>query len=137
MAAGVCHVTIIVTAPVPGQTSFQTIQGHGQLCTYEFGRFIEARTLRGLLDYYIPAQTPKLIVLTECFGGNITQSPFFLTLPNTAIASGTSPNQEGRTGGYPDDAARTLKPQTGKTAAGVHQPAPSNVRPLKRAILKR
>ena len=43
-------INTLVTAPVPGQTSFQTIQGHGQLCTYEFGKYIEARTLRGLLD---------------------------------------------------------------------------------------
>ncbi|MEO8425934.1 MAG: hypothetical protein ABI651_02360 [Verrucomicrobiota bacterium] len=121
MFAGICNVTIIVTAPALGQTSFQTSQGNGQLSTFEFGKVIETRTLRGLLDRYLPPQTLKLIVLTECFGGNVALSPFFRDMTATAIASSTSANQEGRTGGYEDDAARALKPGAGATAADVHQ----------------
>lgn len=93
-AASVCPLTIQVVAPAAGETSFQTSEGNGQLCTAEDQKYIESRSLRQMLDFYVPRATPKLLILNQCFAGNVAASVFFRDLTNTAIATGNSPNQE-------------------------------------------
>lgn len=122
-AGAVCVVTIIVEPRLPGETSMQIPEGNGQLSTYEWNRHIESATLHALINQHVPGQTPKLFILSECFGGNIAQSPLFKNMANTAIMTGNSPNQQGVFGGYHDDAARALAPGANKTAADIHSSA--------------
>lgn len=68
----------------------------------------------------MPQDVDKLLIFTQCFGGNIARTPSIATLPRTAIASGTSPGEVGFYGGYNDDAARALRPGTGRTGSTVH-----------------
>jgi len=119
-AAGVCTVTIIVEALKPGEILGQTPDGNGQLSTAALFKPIEAQTLRAMIDAFVPGVTPKLLVLTECYAGNIALSGFFKNMPLTAIMTGNSANQQGVFGGYHDDAARALAPAEGKTAEDVH-----------------
>lgn len=116
-ANATCQVVIkVIDDPRP--LRYDTTPREGSLVAYDFS--VPADTLRGMIDRFIPAETEKLLVLTECFGGNIIYSPSFADAPNTCIISATVPNQTGKYGGYHDDAARALKPENGRTALTVH-----------------
>lgn len=82
------------------------------------GRAIRGSELRTWIDEFIPAQSNRLLVLAECYGGNLAGS--FAGLANTAVASATVPGQQAYYGGYDDDAARALKPGISRTAQTVH-----------------
>lgn len=120
-AFGVCDVEIVVTTNAPSTGSLETVRRMGLISTRSGTMDITAPELKSLLDEFIPAAAPKLLIFTQCFGGNIAQDPSFVDAPNLAIASATSPNQTGKYGGYHDDAARALKPVAGRTALDVHQ----------------
>lgn len=93
----------------------------GRLSTYEGDRnSIHPGALRQLIDSYVPASAKKLLVFAQCFGGDTACSPHLRDMPNTAIASATSPGQQARYGGYHDDAARGLRPGGSRTAADMH-----------------
>ena len=116
-ANAICNVTIKVVAD-PRPISYSTVPREGSLVAWDHS--VPADTLRGMINRFIPAESEKLFVLTECFGGNIIYSPAFDNAPNTCIISATVPNQTGKYGGYHDDAARGLKPEAGRTAHTVH-----------------
>jgi hypothetical protein len=120
-AGGVCAVLINVVAPQAGVTTAQTPLGDGWIDTATDQVFIQSGTFRSIIDAHIPPETKKLLVMTQCFAGNVANSSSFRDMPNTCILTGTSPNQYGHYGGYHDDAARTLSPAAGKTATQVHQ----------------
>lgn len=119
---GTCFLTVIVEAGSPPEL-FQTAYREGSLVTATSGVYVGASTLRHMLDYYIPAESKKLLVLTECFAGSIALSRHFVDAPNTVVVSATSPNQTGKFGGFHDDAARGLKPETDRTAADLFEGA--------------
>lgn len=119
-AAGVCAVQIIVT-PDDGSARPDRPENEGALCTAVDMEYIYARFLREMLDHYIPAAAPKLLLMSQCFAGDVVAGGYFKDAPNTAVAAGTSPNQEGKYGGYHDDLARALKPAPGGTAREVHE----------------
>lgn len=114
-----CAVTIIVR-PDDGVPDFQTQSANGELVTRAGEPAISAVQLDSLINSSIPAEALKLLVFAQCFGGNLALSPLFKDDANTAISSGTSPNQEGRYGGFHDDAARGLRPAAGRTALDLH-----------------
>lgn len=73
------------------------------------------------IDEFINNSSPRLVVLTECFGGDkvadFSASP---NLGNTAIASATSPGEQATYGAYDSGASNALKPGAGRTAQDVH-----------------
>jgi hypothetical protein len=117
-----CRVMIVVKAS-DGSTNLDTHQREGTLSSYSGGQSIHALWLKQLLDTNIPPDAAKLMIFTQCYGGNIAFSSYFRDAANTAIASATSPNQTGKYGGYHDDAAKALSPGEGKTAFDVHEAA--------------
>lgn len=108
-----------VLALAHGTTVAQTTTAskHGTLCVssgcpmYDF-------ELAQLIAAHIPACTKKLIVLTECYGGDVVND--FANSPNTAVISATSPGQQAQYGGYDDDAANALRPGPGRNGNDVH-----------------
>ena len=93
----------------------------GRLSTYQGStNSIAPRALSRMIEYYIPAEAKKLLIFAQCFGGDVACSPHFNDMANTSIASGTSPGQQAKYGGYHDDAARGLSPGEGRTAEDVH-----------------
>ncbi len=113
-----CAVSIVVVAD-PRPLSYPTVPREGSLVTYDDQ--LPADTFRSMIDRFIPAESQKLLVLTECFAGNIAKSPSFQNAPNTCILSATVQNQTGKYGGYHDDAARALKQEAGRSARTVHE----------------
>lgn len=118
-AFGFCEVTIIVRPPDANNPPLDAPGRGGTLATSGLIS-ITAEDLKNLLRH-VPAESKKLLVFTQCFGGSIALSEGFRDMPNTAIASATSPNQLARYGGYDDDAARGLRPENGRTALDLHR----------------
>jgi len=107
---------LVASGSAVAQTS-STTKKHGTLCVssgcpmYDF-------ELADLIASHIPACTKKLIVLTECYGGDVVND--FANSPNTAVISATSPGQLAQYGGYDDDAANALRPGPGRNGNDVH-----------------
>lgn len=118
--ASVCVATIVVR-PDDGQRDFQSQHFSGELVTRVGEPAIPAVQLHSLLTNSIPEAALKLLVFAQCYGGNLALSPLFREATNTAVSSGTSPNQQGRYGGFHDDAARGLRPAPGRTALDLHE----------------
>lgn len=89
----------------------------GTLCTSK-GDSISSDQLNAWINELIPGGNQRLLVMTQCFGGNAATS--FAGTPGTTVISATSPGQTAKYGGYDDDAANALKPQAGTTAGNVH-----------------
>jgi hypothetical protein len=89
----------------------------GTLCT-SVGDSISSDQLNAWINEFIPAGNQRLLVMTQCFGGNAATS--FAGAPNTSVISATSPGQTAKYGGYDNDAAGALKPMPGTTANNVH-----------------
>lgn len=122
-AAGFCEVQIIVKANAGGGEAFQTTQRAGLISVRHGATSISGSALRSMLDDCIPVAARKLLIFTQCYGGSLASDPALVDAPNIAIASATSPNQTGKYGGYHDDAARALRPESGRTALDLHQAA--------------
>jgi hypothetical protein len=125
-AVSVCAVQIEVfppgvldTGPTLGTNSDGSIDD-GRLSLFDGRSSIPSRAVAGMIRYFVPESTPKLLVLAQCFGGNMAFAPQVASLPNTAILSATSLGQWAYYGGYHDDAARALFPAPGRTALDVH-----------------
>ncbi|HMP89519.1 MAG TPA: hypothetical protein PJ991_04925 [Kiritimatiellia bacterium] len=82
------------------------------------GASIRDTNLVQWINQYIPTNSKKLVVNTQCYGGDMARA--FGDDPNTAVISGTSPGQLGIYGGYDDGASRGLRPGAGRTAQDVH-----------------
>ncbi len=97
-----------------------TIVTRGTLST-STGSSIYGEDLVKWIDEFIPATSPRLVVLTECFGGNkvgnFSASP---NLGNTAVASATSSGEQATYGGYDSGASGALRPGAGRTGQTVH-----------------
>jgi len=105
---------------VAGGVSSQ--QRSGKMGTWPPGSSgISASVLSDMIKKYIPAETDKLLVLAQCYGGSMAVVPKLNQLPQIAIVSGTSPGEVAYCGGYHDDAARALKPGPGRTGLTPHQ----------------
>ena len=113
----------------------------GALSTHNRERthYISDRRLAADIQGAIPAETEKLLVFAQCYGGNVADHARIKSIPNTAIASATSPDELALYGGYHDDAARELRPGDRRTAvlphdAGVRGKSP-NEHPITRGTL--
>ena len=82
------------------------------------GNPITDTQLASWIDEFIPAASNRLIVLTECYGGDKVDN--FAGKTNTAVISATSPGQTAKYGGYDNDAGAALAPGAGTTGATVH-----------------
>lgn len=119
-AFGFCDVTIVVKEADPENKPLDSPGAGGTLATSGL-QMITNEDLKGFIDKHIPAECERLLIFTQCFGGNIAQAEGFRDMPNTAIASASSPNQTAKYGGYDDDAARGLRPEEGRTALDMHR----------------
>ncbi len=81
------------------------------------GAAISQTQLKNWIDEFSPDVSDRLIVLTECYGGNVATE--FAGKANTAVASATKPGQLARYGRYDKGAAAALKPGSG-TGQTVH-----------------
>ncbi|HMP96755.1 MAG TPA: hypothetical protein PKA51_07535, partial [Kiritimatiellia bacterium] len=93
------------------------ISTNGTLSTSS-GASIPDTNVAHWIKQYIPTNSKKLVVLTQCYGGNMVDK--FDGDPNTTVISGTSPGQLGIYGGYDDGASRGLRPGPGRTAQDIH-----------------
>ncbi len=98
-AGRVCAVQIEVfppgmmdTGPTPGTNSDGSIDD-GRLSLFDGRGSIPSRAVASMIRHFVPESTPKLLVLAQCFGGNMAFAPQVAGLPNTAILSATSPGQ--------------------------------------------
>ena len=82
-------------------------------------RFISDRQLQQLIDAAVPAASKRLLIFAQCFGGEFAGSSLFNTA-NTATTSASAADEEAHYGGYHEDAADGLKPETGRTGQTVH-----------------
>lgn len=92
-------------------------ENRGALCTSK-GDYISDNKLDQFIDSFIPPQCKRLLVFTQCYGGDCAKR--FSGKTNTAVASATSPGQQAEYGGYDDDSAAALKPGAGRTGQDVH-----------------
>jgi hypothetical protein len=90
---------------------------HGSLSVSK-GASILDDNLAIFLNDLLDPEVPRLIVLTECFGGNTVGS--FANRGNTSVISATSRGELATYGKYDLDAANALKPGAGTTAKTVH-----------------
>jgi len=135
-ASGTCIVVLNVfppgvmnTGPIPGTRPDGTIDD-GRLSLYDGKGSIPSRAVGRLVEHFVPAAAPKLLIFAECYGGNAARSPFLARLPNATILSATAPGQWAYYGGYHDDAARALRPGAGRTARDVHEAGSAGKRTL-------
>lgn len=119
-AFGLCELTIVVRAADPNDKPLDAPSAGGSLAA-EGLQMITGEDLKGFIDQYVPSECQRLLIFTQCFGGNIAFSEGFRDMPNTAIASATSPNQKARYGGYDDDVSRAFRPEAGRTALDMHR----------------
>jgi hypothetical protein len=82
------------------------------------GDSITSDQLRDWINEFIPGGNQRLLVMTQCYGGNAATS--FAGAAGTAVISATSPGQTAVYGGYDADAAVALAPGAGNTGATVH-----------------
>ena len=82
------------------------------------GADITANQLDQYIDSFIDPLSNRLLVFTQCFGGDTAEQ--FAGKGNTAVASATKTGQEAVYGGYDDDAAGALVPGAGRTGQDVH-----------------
>lgn len=82
------------------------------------GNRISDSDLAAWIDEFIPNNSNRLAVLTQCYGGNAATA--FAGKANTAVASATSPGQTAKYGKYDIGAANALKPGAGRTGTTVH-----------------
>ncbi len=76
--------------------------------------------LRKMIDTFIPTTNAHsaLLVFTQCFAGNMVDD--FADREGTATLSATAAGESAWYGGYHDDAAKALRPGTGRTSDDVH-----------------
>lgn len=110
-------------------------QHSGKLATWPSGSSgIPTSVFSDMIKKYIPAETDKLLVLAQCYGGDMASNPKLNQLPQIAIVSATSPGEEAFYGGYHDDAARALKPD-GRTGLITHQQGSKGKHPLETPMI--
>jgi hypothetical protein len=88
--------------------------------------------LRNLLDTNLPFCNKKLLVLTQCFGGNMVDD--FANVPNVAVASATSDGEQSYYGYYDEAASIALYNESGRTAQDLHNEAMMNHHALESPI---
>ncbi|MFO7936904.1 MAG: hypothetical protein R6V06_04770 [Kiritimatiellia bacterium] len=81
------------------------------ICT-TYGDDIYDYQLDQMIDSVVPPSAKRLIVLTQCYGGNCMGN---FTGTNTAVVSATSAGQTAVYGGYDNDAANACRPGAGRT----------------------
>ncbi|QOI99722.1 MAG: hypothetical protein HRU70_04200 [Phycisphaeraceae bacterium] len=110
----------IAAAAVGGFVGHAHAQGTGTLPTSVAGDGpIFDFELKKLIDDIIPACSPKLLVFTQCYGGDFLNE--FAGSGNTTVLTGSGPGKVTYYGGYHRGAAGALRPGPGRTARDVHQ----------------
>jgi hypothetical protein len=90
----------------------------GTLVTNDAKSYVYDDELAKWIDELIPSSANRLLVFTQCFGGNMVDD--YQGKSNTAVASAGSPGQYTVYDGYHDDAAKALKPGAGTSGKSVH-----------------
>ncbi len=124
----------IVTAAVIAACLVMTTQAGSKkatICT-TYGDDIYDYQLDQMIDSFIPPSAKRLIVLTQCYGGDAADN---FTGTNTAVLSATSPGQKAKYGGYDDDAANACKPGAGKTGQSVHAAGTAGKHPAETPVM--
>ena len=95
------------------------VHTHATLATSS-GPSIYDYQLRAMLDQFIPTGNAHstLLVFTQCYGGDMMDD--FAGRANTTVLSAGSPGEVTYYGGYHDDAAKALRPGSGRTSNDVH-----------------
>jgi len=88
------------------------------------GASIRDDDLARWIDTYIPTNTPKLLVLTQCYGGDMAKE--FADKANTVVISATSEGEEAIYGGYDAGATGAMQPGAGRTAQDIHNAGVDN-----------
>lgn len=83
-----------------------------------YGSSIYDNELKQMIDKHITNSAKRLVVLTQCYGGDALEA--LKNTTNTAVISATSRGQKAYYGGYDDDAATATKPGAGRTGQTVH-----------------
>jgi hypothetical protein len=107
----------IAAAVLTGAVTESFAEGEGTL-SVEQGKAITATDLAKWIDQAIPADTKRLLVMTQCFGGDTAKA--FAGKANTCVVSATSEGEKAIYEKYDDDAAKALEPGAGRTAKDVH-----------------
>ena len=112
---------------VPGSDAADPVQEDAVMEAFSTTaeRSITQEQLKALVDDAVPAQTKRLLIFGECFGGGFAQSPLFGTA-NTATMSGSSAGEVSFSGGFHWAAAQGLKPEDGRTAQDVYDAGYAN-----------
>jgi hypothetical protein len=109
--------TLIISAHSANPVLKATICAKSGACIYD-------EQLAGWIQNIIDPAAKRLIVLTECYGGNAVDN--FAGEANTAVASATSPGEQAEYGAYDAAAAGALKPGAGRTAQNVQDAGTAN-----------
>jgi hypothetical protein len=110
------HKMIIITAALLPLLIAWPGTKQATICT-TYGDDIYDYQLDQMIDSVVPPSAKRLIVLTQCYGGNCLDN---FTGTNTAVVSATSAGQKAVYGGYDDDAANACKPGAGRSGQNVH-----------------
>lgn len=89
---------------------------------------IEDQHLRNLVGYHLPICNPKLLVLTQCYGGDFLDD--FAQMQDVAIASATVPGQQSHYNYFDFWAALGMYNQAGRTAQDLYNLASAHSHPL-------
>jgi hypothetical protein len=125
LSALVAFTTGFFTAPASADIIVGTL-------STSVGASIPSSDVAAWLNASIPNNTQRLVVLTECYGGNTLQA--FDNQGNTAVLSATSPGQKAIYGGYDVGASKALTPGAANTGATVHAAGVANKAPSETPI---
>jgi hypothetical protein len=112
---------LVACACVSAQAQFdgRMIGTRGTMCTCDDADGpIYDTELAEMIGAKIPDCVKKLLVFTQCYGGDFLDN--FAGDPNTAATSANEPGKPAYYGGYDDDAAAGLRPGAGRTAGDMH-----------------
>lgn len=82
-------------------------------------RGIYVEELAAFIDEYIPLESKKLLIFTNCYSGYFATHPLF-DRPDFATMSSQVPGETAATSGFHLEASLALKPQNGRTAQHVY-----------------
>lgn len=111
--------SILAALLVDGSSFAQT--SRTGLPTYDRNRerYISDQQLSQLIDGAVPAESKRLLIFAQCYGGEFASSKSFQG-SNTATTSASKSDEGAQYGGYHEAAAKGLRPEAGHTGQSVH-----------------
>lgn len=90
----------------------------GTIPVNDLSSWVYDASLAEWIESLIPSGSDRLIVATQCYGGNMLSE--FSSAANTTLLTASSSGRPAVDGGYHNDAAAALSPGSGRTAQTVH-----------------